>query len=77
MADRAGHTHDSFGQMLGALGPGGTATLDFDDYRRLFGADPTEDELESQRAAGGFAAKHDCDHRVDHASRRVHFIKRK
>ncbi len=74
--DRHGHTHESFGQTLGALGPGGTASLEFDEYTRLFGKEPTEDELEGQRAGGAFAAKHGCAAEVDHAKKRVWFRKR-
>lgn len=69
------HTHKSLGETLGALGPGGMAAIRFDDYTRLFGKDPTEEELETQREAAAFAAKHGCQHEVDHRSRIVKFFK--
>jgi hypothetical protein len=77
MNDNSGeHTHKSLGDVLGALGPGGMTAIRFDDYKRLFGAEPTEDELEGQRAAGSFAAKHGCEHEVDHPKRQVWFRKK-
>jgi hypothetical protein len=72
-----GYTHENFSHTLAALGPGGTAGIGFEDYERLFGVQPSEDELEGQRAAGEFADTHGCDHNVDHAARRVWFTKRK
>ena len=78
MADKAGdgHTRETLASTLGALGPGGIASIGFEDYSRVFGLEPTGDELEGQRAAS-FATKHGCDHKVDHAKRRVFFTKRK
>jgi len=73
----AGHTHKSLADTLGALGPGGTAAIGFNDYVRLFGAQPTGEQLESQREADRFAALHGCEHRVDHAAKRVWFTKKK
>ncbi|MEJ0012670.1 MAG: hypothetical protein WDM94_08580 [Bauldia sp.] len=72
-----GYTHENLSQTLAALGPGGSATIGFEDYEQLFGAQPSEDEIEGQRAAGKFADRHDCDHEIDHAKRRVLFFKRK
>jgi hypothetical protein len=70
------HTHKSLADMLGALGPGGTATIGFNDYARLFGAEPTGEQLESKREAARFAALHGCEHRVDHAAKKVWFKKK-
>jgi hypothetical protein len=50
MADER-HTHESLADVLGALGPGGTAAIRFEDHERLFGHQPTEDEMEGQRLA--------------------------
>jgi hypothetical protein len=79
MAGRSGdgYTHQNLSQTLAALGPGGTAGIGFEDYERLFGKQPSEDELEGQRAAGKFANDHGCDHTVDHGKRQVWFTKRK
>ena len=78
MADKAGdgHTRETLASTLGALGPGGIASIGFEDYSRLFGSDPTEDQLDGQRAAS-FATKHGCEHKVDRAKRRLIFTKRK
>jgi hypothetical protein len=72
-----GYSHENLSQTLAALGPGGTAGIGFEDYERLFGVQPTEDELEGRRAAGEFAETHDCDHTIDHTKKRVWFTKRK
>ncbi len=78
MASRSdAYTHQNLAQTLGALGPGGTATIGFADYKGLFGCDPSDDELEGTMAAGKFAADHDCEHKVDHAKRHVLFMKKK
>jgi hypothetical protein len=72
----AGHTHKTLGDMLGALGPGGMTAIGFNDYARLFGKEPTGEELESKREAERFAALHGCEHSVDHAAKRVWFKKK-
>lgn len=71
-----GYSHHDLAHTLGALGPGGMTSIGFDDYERLWGVQPTEDELEGQRAAGKFASDNGCEHRVDHAKRRVFFHKK-
>lgn len=73
MADEK-HTRESLADVLGALGPGGTAAIRFEDHERLFGSEPTEDEMESQRLAG-FAKEHGCTHKIDHAEKQVVFTK--
>lgn len=70
--DGDGHTHESLANALGALGPGGTAAIRFEDYSRLFGHEPTEDELESERVRR-FARDAGCTHEVDHDNQRVVF----
>jgi hypothetical protein len=72
--DSEGHTRKTFSEVLGALGPGGTASMRFVDYENIFGKHPTEDEIEGQRAAQ-FAKDHGCDHTVDNAEKRVLFRK--
>ena len=74
--DGDGHTHQSLADALGALGPGGTAAIGFEDYARLFGKEPTEDQLESKREAERFAALHGCEPSVDHAAKKVWFKKK-
>jgi hypothetical protein len=74
--DDQSHTHRSLAAALGALGPGGMATITFDDHERLFGSDPSENELEGQRAAGKFAADNGCEHGYDHAKKWVWFRKK-
>lgn len=69
-----GHTHESLSEVLGALGPGGTATIRFEDYERLFGHEPTEDQIEGERAHR-FAKDNGCQQSVDHGSKRVLFRK--
>lgn len=71
-----GYTHENLSQTLAALGPGGRAGIGFEDYERLFGHQPSEDELEGERAGKAFASKYDCDHKVDHAKRHVWFTRR-
>lgn len=73
MADRE-HTHQSLSEVLGALGPGGRATISFDEYSRLFGHEPTEDEVEGERAHR-FAKGNDCRQAIDHSGKRVTFEK--
>jgi hypothetical protein len=68
------HTHESFSEVLGALGPGGTAAIRFDDYERLFGHQPTEDENEGARAHR-FAKDLGCTQKVDHGNKQVVFRK--
>ena len=77
MTDNAGsgHTHKSLSETLGALAPGGMAAIGFDDYKRLFGSEPTEDQIEGERAGKAFADKHGVEHEVDHRSRIVKFFK--
>jgi hypothetical protein len=70
------HTHKSLGDVLGALGPGGMTAIRFDDYSRLFGTEPTEDQLESKREADRFAALHGCEPSIDHAAKKVWFKKK-
>ena len=70
--DDEGHTHKSFSEVLGALGPGGTASMDFEDHDRLFGHPPTEDEIEGQRAHR-FAKDNNAKLEVDHGKKRVLF----
>ena len=78
MADESeGKRRQSLGQMLGALGPGGMTAIGFEDYEHAFGEQPPEDELEGQHSVAQFAAEHNCEHKVDHAKRRVFFMKRK
>jgi hypothetical protein len=74
MADDDGHTHQSFSEVLGALGPGGTTAIRFEDYERIFGHEPTEDEIEGARAAR-FASDHGCSQTVDHGKGQVVFRK--
>ena len=74
--DGDGHTHQSLGDALGALGPGGMAAIGFENYKRLFGSEPTQDELET-RAAGKFAEKYGAVHSIDHTKRQVTFTKKK
>lgn len=73
--DGENHTHKSFSEVLGALGPGGTASMDFEDHDRLFGHPPTEDEIEGQRAHQ-FAKSNNAKISVDHSAKRVIFWKR-
>jgi hypothetical protein len=73
MADEK-HTHESLADVLGALGPGGTAAIRFEDHARLFGREPTEDEMESQRLAE-FARDNGCTHKIDRAEKQVVFTK--
>ena len=77
MSDNRGHTRETLSERLGALGPGGMAAVGFEDYKRLFGNEPREDELEGERAGKAFATNHGCDHEVDHSSRLVKFFKRR
>lgn len=72
MADE--HTHKSLSDVLGALGPGGRATISFDEYSRLFGHEPTEDEIEGERAHR-FAKDNGCRQELDSAAKRVSFLK--
>jgi hypothetical protein len=74
MADDQGRTHKSFSEVLGALGPGGTAAIRFEDYERLFGHQPTEDEIEGVRAHQ-FAKDFGCTQTVDHGRKQVVFRK--
>jgi hypothetical protein len=73
MADEK-HTHESLADVLGALGPGGTAAIRFEDHERLFGHEPTEDEMESRRLAQ-FAKDNGCTHKIDRAEKQVVFTK--
>ena len=75
MADDQPYQPKSFSQVLGALGPGGIATVSFDDYHTMFGHGPTEDQIEGARAAR-FASDHGCSQAFDHANRHVHFTKK-
>ena len=68
------HTHQSLADVLGALGPGGRATISFDDYSSLFGHEPTEDELEGERAHR-FAKGNDCKQVIDRTAKQVAFTK--
>jgi hypothetical protein len=72
--DDDGHTHESLAGVLGALGPGGMAAIRFEDYSRLFGHHPTDDEIEGDRVRK-FAKNFGCSHSVDHDTRRVVFTK--
>ena len=74
--DGDGHTHQSLADALGALGPGGMAAIGFENYKRLFGADPTEEQLETQREAARFAVQHGCEPSVDHTAKKVWFTKK-
>jgi hypothetical protein len=73
MADEK-HTRETLAGVLGALGPGGTAAIRFEDHERLFGSEPTEDELESRRLAQ-FAKDNGCTHKIDPSEKRVVFTK--
>jgi hypothetical protein len=73
MADEK-HTRESLAEVLGALGPGGTAAIRFDDHERLFGHQPTEDEVEGQRLAQ-FAKDHGCSHKIDRTEKKIVFTK--
>ncbi len=70
--DPEAHSHESLSTALGALGPGGMAALRFEDYTRLFGHEPTEDEIEGERAHR-FARDNRCSQAVDHERREVIF----
>jgi hypothetical protein len=73
MADEK-HTHQSLSDVLAALGPGGRATVSFDEYTGLFGHEPTEDELEGERAHR-FAKSNDCKQVIDRTAKQVAFMK--
>jgi hypothetical protein len=73
--DADARSHHTLAATLGALGPGGTAAITFEDYTRLFGSEPSEDELEGRRVRK-FAADNACDHSVDHGKKRVWFRKK-
>ena len=68
------HTHQSLADVLAALGPGGRATVSFDEYTGLFGHEPTEDELEGERAHR-FARSNDCRQDIDRTKKQVGFTK--
>ena len=68
------HTHQSLADVLGALGPGGRATISFDEYSSLFGHEPTEDELEGERVHR-FLKSNDCKQDIDHTAKQVAFTK--
>ncbi len=66
----------SLAEVLGALGPGGTISIDFDDYKHAYGSAPDEPNFEGHETIADLAAKSNCVHEVDHEKRKLHFWRR-
>jgi hypothetical protein len=72
------HDRGTLASALGALGPGGTISITFDDYARMFspkGEHPHQFDEEGAREMGAFAAKHHCAHKHEPEKKLIHFMK--